>query len=209
MAATETERYLVLTKDLLSENEKASLYAAPGRSDLNSSLRLLDQLHQTYGELDAVDQMSGYNFERLLSDTLLIKMDIASMAHGLEARSPFLDHKLIEFAAHLPSKMKLPGRQTKPLLRQLAEKYLPSEVVHAPKKGFEVPLQNWMTGSLNAMLKERLTDKASLAQQRFDPQAIDRFLTTQGWDLKRWSSVAWALFCLEVWWSHYNRATTR
>ncbi len=208
LAASEYERYLVLTKDLLSEAEKQSLYAPTDNGKVTSSLRLLDQLRIAYGDLEAVDQMSGYNFERLLSDTLLIKMDMASMAHGLEARSPFLDHELIEFAAQIPSDLKLPGRQTKPLLRQLADKYLPEEVVHAPKRGFEIPLQKWMTGRLNGTLHERLTDRSSFAQQHFRPEAVDAFLTTQGWDLKRWSSVAWMLLCLEIWWSHRTSATT-
>lgn len=208
LACTEFERYLVLTKDLLSETEKQSLYAPRPSSQHLSSLRLLEDLKHQYGNLNAVDQMSGYNFQRLLGDTLLIKMDMASMAHSLEARSPFLDHSLIEFAAQLPPGLKLGGRQTKPLLRELAKKYLPNEVVRAPKRGFEIPLQKWMTGQLNPLLRERLTDRASLSCKIFDPMAIDRFLSTDRWDLKRWSSIAWMLLCLEIWWSHQNNATT-
>ena len=209
LAAPETERYMVLTKDLLSEAEKSNFYGAASATSLEESVRLLDQLRHSYGTLDAVDQMSGYNFERLLSDTLLIKMDIASMAHSLEARSPFLDHKMIELAAQIPASVKLPGRRTKPLLRQLAEKYLPTDIVHAPKRGFELPLQKWMTGSLNDTLTERLTDKASFAQSHFDQSAVDAFLTARGWDLKRWASVAWMMLCLEIWWSRQGALTTR
>ncbi len=202
LAATEFERYLVLTKDLMSETDKNRFFQHRTAPPLQPSVRLLEGQRHAYGKLEAVDQMSGYNFDRLLSDTLLIKMDMASMAHGLEARSPFLDHELIEFAAKLPARLKLSGRETKPLLRQLAEQYLPEDVVRAPKRGFEAPLQKWMTGSLNPMLTQRLTDSSSLAHHYFDSGAVETFLSTKGWDLKRWASVAWMLLCLEIWWSH-------
>ena len=126
------------------------------------------------------------------------------MAHSLEARSPFLDHELIEFAARLPEAVKLPGATTKPLLRGIAARLLPDDIVKAPKRGFEIPLLRWMRTDLNAMLVERVTDRASYATAHFDRDMIGRLLNGAGWDAKRWAGVAWALLCLEIWWDRYR-----
>ncbi len=203
LAAPEDERYLVLTKDLLSETEKAKLY---GREPFGSgwpfaSARLLDGIVPNSEHLGPVDRMTAWNMTRLLADTLLIKMDIASMAHGLEARSPLLDQDLVDFVARLPDEMKLKGRETKPLLRRIAEKHLPRDVAHAPKRGFEIPLQRWMEGPLNGLLRARLTDSQSFAAMHFARGGVDAFLDAKGWERKRWAGIAWALLCLEIWWA--------
>ena len=145
------------------------------------------------------------DFHHLLGEQHLVKMDMASMAHTLEARSPFLDHELIEFVARLPENCRLPGGETKPLLRALAKKLLPPHIAGLPKRGFEVPLQRWMQHDLNAMLTERVMDPASYAMTHFDSGAVAALLMGQGWDAKRWAAVAWMLLCLEIWWDNYRR----
>lgn len=203
LAASEEDRYLVLTKDLLDEHQKALLENAPAR-DLMASTRLLDRLAAP--GLGPVDRMTAWNMTRLLADTLLIKMDIASMASSLEARSPLLDQDLVAFVARLPDDLKLPGRETKPLLRRLADRHLPPDVAHAPKRGFEIPLQRWMEGPMNATLHARLTDSASFAQTHFDRRGVATFLAAKGWDRKRWAGAAWMLLCLEIWWARQTGA---
>lgn len=201
LATPERERYLVLTKDLLSEADKADLMGMTAEP----AVRLLDGILPPDMALGPIDRMTAWNMSRLLADTLLIKMDIASMAHGLEARSPFLDQDLVSFVARLPEALKLSGRETKPLLRRLAERLLPRDVARAPKRGFEIPLQRWMTGELKPLLTERLTDRTGFAANHFAEPAVARFLAPHGWDLKRWSSIAWALLCLEIWWARRPR----
>ena len=92
-----------------------------------------------------------------LPGDLLVKMDIASMHCGLEARSPFLDHELIEFCARLPAVQGQRGTG-KYLLKKLAEKYFPKSFVHRQKMGFGIPLATWMRNDLRPMLEDILRD---------------------------------------------------
>ena len=156
-------------------------------------------------ELGPVDTVVLRDFHHLLGEQHLVKMDMASMAHTLEARSPFLDHKLIEFVARLPESLKLSGGRTKPLLRALAKRLLPPRIANLPKRGFEIPLQRWMRHDLNSMLTERVMDPASYALTHFDAGAVATLLVGEGWDAKRWAAVAWMLLCLEIWWDNYRR----
>ena len=98
----------------------------------------------------------------------------------------------------------MPGATTKPLLRGIASRLLPDDIVKAPKRGFEIPLLRWMRNDLNAMLVERVTDPASYAMAHFDRDRIEHVLSGRGWDAKRWAAVAWALLCLEIWWDRYR-----
>ncbi|MCH8250327.1 MAG: asparagine synthetase B, partial [Proteobacteria bacterium] len=96
--------------------------------------------------LDPLSQFMAIDFVLGMSDCLLVKVDIATMAFGLEARCPFLDHRIVEWASGVKRTSLLPGHTTKPVLRELARRYLPNDVVAAPKRGFEIPLTKWMLG---------------------------------------------------------------
>lgn len=194
------ERFVALTSDRLSENDKALLYGGP--SPLAPSVRWANEV-ETDG-LGPVDAMLKRDFHRLLGDDHLVKMDMASMASTLEARSPFLDHHLIDVAASLPESVKLGGNTTKPVLRALAERHLPREIVHAPKRGFEIPLLRWMSGEMNGMLLERVLDPSSYCMTHFDPAQVEALLSGAGWDRKRWAACVWGLLCLEIWWTRYR-----
>ncbi len=207
MGCDDHESYSILTADLLTETDKARLYA-PSQSlavpQLLSAMRHIAEDDGQVADLGAVDAMLLRDFRHLLGDAHLVKMDMASMAHSLEARSPFLDHELIEFAARLPEALKLPGTSTKPLLRAVAARLLPDDIVNAPKRGFEIPLLRWMRDDLNEMLMERVLDPGSYAMGHFDRNQIDHLLSGTGWDAKRWASVTWSLLCLEIWWDRYK-----
>lgn len=152
----------IAAMELFSEEQKSGLYGevmtesiegADAREYLeNALLRAreaagLDADQITPGLLQRAD------LETYLSGDVLHKVDRMSMAHGLEVRSPFLDVDLVGFALSLPDREKLPGRQTKPLLRQAAEKLLPAEVAGARKRGFGVPLDDWFRGPLQAQAR--------------------------------------------------------
>jgi asparagine synthase (glutamine-hydrolysing) len=207
MGCREDEQYSVLTADLLDEADKAALYGSWRDLDvppLLSALRHIAADRDAIDGLGPVDAMLFRDFRHLLGDAHLVKMDIASMAHSLEARSPFMDHELVEFVARLPESVKLPGATTKPLLRGIAGRWLPDEVVNAPKRGFEIPLLRWMRDDLNGMLIECVTDPGSYAMAHFDRDQLDHLLSGKGWDAKRWAAVVWALLCLEIWWVRYR-----
>lgn len=204
LSRTGGERYLVLTGDGLAEVEKARLYGdRVGAMDQPD-----DALHNILSVdagLGPVDAMLLRDFHHLLGEQHLVKMDMASMAHTLEARSPFLDHELIEFVARLPEDLKLSSGETKPLLRALAKELLPAGAAALPKRGFEIPLQRWMQNDLKSMLHERIMDPASYAMTHFDCGEVAALLVGRGWDAKRWAGVAWSLLCLEIWWDNYRR----
>ena len=110
--------------------------------------------------LDPVDRLLGVDVAGYLPGDLLTKVDIATMAHSLEARSPLLDHELMEFAAKLPARCKLRGRQKKWLLRRAYRWNVPEEILSGPKKGFGVPLGEWFRGELAAEVRDVLLDPA-------------------------------------------------
>src|SRR5205085_8674369 len=107
-----------------------------------------------------------------LPEDLLAKVDIASMANSLEARSPFLDHRLVEFCAALPSSLKLRGRTSKWLLRRLMHDRLPPPILSRSKMGFGVPVGEWLRSDLRPLLDD--TVLSSRAQQRgyFNAQSV-------------------------------------
>ena len=134
------------------------LMGGEGRTPLVQSWR-----HRWMGEAfeqagNPIDRMLWLDNRTYLPDDLLVKMDIAAMHCGLEARSPLLDHELIEFCATLPVNMKVRGRTTKYLLKRLAEKYFPREFVHRPKMGFAIPVAEWLRGPLRRRVEENLFD---------------------------------------------------
>ena len=110
-----------------------------------------------------IDRMLWIDNRTYLPGDLLVKMDIASMHCGLEARSPLLDHEVIEFCASLPVDLKVQGGTGKYLLKKLAERYLPKEVIYRRKMGFAIPAAHWLRGRLAPLIEEVLFD-ASLME---------------------------------------------
>jgi asparagine synthase (glutamine-hydrolysing) len=110
-----------------------------------------------------IDRMLWIDNHAYLPGDLLVKMDIASMHCGLEARSPLLDHEVIEFCAALPTSLKVRHRTGKYLLKRLAERYFPKEFVHRRKMGFGIPLAEWLRGRLRPMIQEVLADPDAMA----------------------------------------------
>jgi asparagine synthase (glutamine-hydrolysing) len=106
-----------------------------------------------------IDRMLWQDNRTYLSDTLLVKMDIASMHCGLEARSPLLDQEVIEFCAGLPVELKVNGRVGKYLLKKLAEKYYPAGFVHRKKMGFGIPVAQWLRGPLRGLVEATILDR--------------------------------------------------
>jgi asparagine synthase (glutamine-hydrolysing) len=105
---------------------------------------------------DVISRRLFADFHSYLPDDLLVKEDRMTMAAGLEARVPLLDDEVVAFAARMPASLKVRGLTTKYLLKQVAERYLPREVVHRAKHGFAVPVSEWLRGPLRAMASDML-----------------------------------------------------
>ena len=146
-----------------------------------------------------VDRMLEVDVGTYLADGLLPKMDIATMAHGLEARSPFLDHELMELAASIPGDLKVRGGEKKWILRTALRGWLPDEVLDRRKQGFVVPLSAWLRGDLRAWAHDVLLDPATLNRGYFQRASVERLLERHAGGNDREATRIWALVMLELW----------
>jgi len=157
-----------------------------------------------------LDRMLDADLRLWLPDDLLMKMDKMSMAASIEARVPLLDHPLIEWAARLPARHKIRGLEGKVLLKRLARRRLPVEVVDRPKVGFTVPLAPWFRGPLKSLLVETLLSPVSLGRGYYE-EAVLRGLVEDHLEGRRdRSRELWTLLTLELWHRAYiDRAPQR
>jgi asparagine synthase (glutamine-hydrolysing) len=143
-----------------------------------------------------------------LPDDLLVKVDVASMAHGLEARSPFLDHELMQWAARLPISQKIDAYQTKKLLKKTLEPLLPLEVLYRPKMGFGVPIDQWIRGPLNAFLHETLLSPKALGRGLIQEDMIRTMLVEHERGIRQHHTRLWGLLMLELWFEMWIDSVT-
>jgi asparagine synthase (glutamine-hydrolysing) len=149
--------------------------------------------------VDRVDQLLATDVRTYLPDDLLVKMDIATMAYSLEARSPFLDHELMEFAASLPVEHKLRGSDGKRLLKSALRRILPEEVLTRPKMGFGVPLARWFREELRDLPADVLLDRRSLDRGYFRREEIECLIEEHRASAADHSLRLWVLLQLETW----------
>jgi asparagine synthase (glutamine-hydrolysing) len=129
----------------------------------------------------------------------VMKQDQMSMAASIESRVPFLDHKLVEYAATLPDNWKLNGWPTKRVLRESMKDLLPASILKRPKMGFPVPFADWTRGAWNAVVRDVLLDRRSRERGIIDPTAVDRLLSDHANGRTDGGDRIWSLFNLELW----------
>ena len=130
---------------------------------------------------------------------ILTKVDIASMAHSLEVRSPFLDHKVIEMAIGMPVDLKMRGLTCKYILRKAFDDVVPREIIDRPKKGFGVPIDQWFMTELQGFLKNVLLDERTHARGYFLPEAVATLIDEHVNHVFNHCHRLWALLMLELW----------
>jgi asparagine synthase (glutamine-hydrolysing) len=138
-----------------------------------------------------------------LPNDLLVKVDIASMAVSLEARSPFLDHHVIEFAASLPEKFKLRGLTTKYLLKRVLKKLVPVENLNRAKMGFGVPIGYWFRDRMKNFLGETILSDKALKRGLFKPEAVKRMFDLHTGGERDYAHQLWTLLMLELWFNRF------
>ena len=130
---------------------------------------------------------------------LLMKQDQMSMSTSIESRVPFLDHRLVEFAARLPDRMRLSGFTTKRILREAVRGLLPTSILTRKKMGFPVPFAGWVAGRWYSVAREVLLDRRTQERGLFDPVAVERLLEDHRAGVRRGGDAVWALTNLELW----------
>jgi asparagine synthase (glutamine-hydrolysing) len=148
---------------------------------------------------DPVDLMQWLDYQWYLPGDLLVKMDIASMACSLEARSPFLDQQVIEYCAALPSAMKTDGRARKIVLREAFRGLLPDPILDRPKHGFSMPLRAWLRGPLTALARELLIEQPRGVREFFDLAVIRRMFEAHVSGRRNHAHRLWALMVFAQW----------
>src|SRR5262249_12896116 len=145
------------------------------------------------------DAAMAVDVQSYLPHDLLVKVDITSMANSLEARSPFLDHEVMELAARLPVNLKLRRGQSKYLLKRAFADLLPREHVRRRKMGFGVPVGRWLRGPLRELLCDTLLSERSLARGYFQPGEVIRTVRQHLEGQADHSFALWSLLMLELW----------
>lgn len=151
------------------------------------------------GAPDPVEVMLDVDVQTYLPGDLLVKMDIATMAHSLEVRSPFLDHVFMERVARLPSDLKLRRGVPKALLKEAVRPWLPDAVIDRKKMGFGVPIASWFRGRLEHLPDEVLLDPIAVARGLFRPQAVRRLVADHRSGARDNANKLWSLLQLELW----------
>ncbi len=167
------------------------------------SLALLEPRYERADTRDPAERAQAMDVETYLPDDLLVKADVATMANSLEGRSPFLDHRVAEFAARLPADQKLRGRQTKCVLRQAMRPHLPEAVLHRGKQGFGVPMGAWFRGQLRSFAQDVLLDRQTRERGLLDPVAVGQLLEEHLSGRADHGERIWQLLWLEVWFRTY------
>lgn len=183
--------------------EAAAALYAPAFAEEVAHVDPLEAYRARFREADATcdeERVLWADFALYLPDDILVKVDVATMAHGLESRAPLLDHVLVEWAMRVPLREKVRLGRRKRLLRRLARRLLPPAVARAPKRGFAVPIDAWFRGPLVPLLRDLVLAPDARTRAVLDPRAVEGLLDqhlARAWD---WHHELWAVLWLEVWW---------
>jgi asparagine synthase (glutamine-hydrolysing) len=198
------ERYLRWVS-VFDSNAKQNLYSDDFRGR-TSEMNAADELNPWFAQANGagiVDASMLTDIMTYLPNDLLVKVDIATMANSLEARSPFLDHHVIEFAASLPENLKLRGLTTKYLLKRVLRKLLPAENLDRRKMGFGVPIGHWFRGELQPFLRENLLSEKALNRGVFNPAAVKQLVELHTRGERDHAHQLWTLLMLELWFARF------
>ena len=206
-ALTPKERYLRWAT-FLSGPEAHALLSEASREHVVSSeyqVRTERLLRNISDEEESISQWLYTDSQVVLPNDMLMKVDAMSMAHGLEVRVPFLDHRVVEYAFQLPEESKMNRRMKKRIVQDTFRSVLPRSLYRRPKQGFEVPLLKWFRSELKSTIEnDLLADDFVADQQLFDPTGVQQlkqrlFSSTPG----DTHATVWALIVFQQWWKKY------
>jgi asparagine synthase (glutamine-hydrolysing) len=169
---------------------------------------ILDGLAGSLAALDGLYPYLAFDQQYYLADDILVKSDRMSMAHAVEVRPPFLDHRIVEFAATLPDSLKIQGSRQKLLLKELMKDKLPASILNRKKVGFDIPAHEWLRGSLRPLLLSTLNDGLAEHADLFRADTIQSYLQLH---LERRANLGyhlWGLMILFLWMKQWRIQST-
>jgi len=157
--------------------------------------------------IDNKEKISLFDINNYLANNLMYKMDIASMANGLEVRLPFLDYRLVEFSINLPTNLKINGNMHKFLMKKDLERYLPAHLIYRKKWGFPAPVSKWLTGDLAYLVKDHLLNKFKIEQQGiFSYSFVENIVNEFTMGNHYLGKKIWSLVVFQLWYEkHYEK----
>ena len=187
------------------EQAKLNLYSETFRNETAgfSTIGFLEPWFAKANGAGIVDASLLTDTMTYLPNDLLVKMDIASMTVSLEARSPFLDHHLMEFAASLPERLKLRGMTTKYLLKRILKKFVPEENLTRAKMGFGIPIGHWFRTNMQTFLRETLLSEKALARGLFNRDKVRQMIDQHVERKVDHDQRLWSLLMLELWFERF------
>jgi asparagine synthase (glutamine-hydrolysing) len=149
-----------------------------------------------------LQQIIFTEFRHRLPELLLMRVDKITMAHSIEARVPFLDHRIVEYAMRIPDHLKLRGDQPKYVLKKAVEGIIPSNIIHRPKQGFHAPTTEWFRGPLADYARHRILDSPMRKEAYFDYDGISRLLAAHAAGRKHGQTI-WSILNFTMWWERW------
>jgi asparagine synthase (glutamine-hydrolysing) len=201
----------VAWKAFFSEDMKAELYRpSNGNGNGNGhhkgrrpSVQLLQDYYDRYTSDDLLNRLLYVDMKVQLVDDMLTKVDRMSMAHSLEVRVPLLDLRLVEFMARLPSSLKVHGMTLKYLLKRVARRLLPKEILRRPKAGFTIPVAVWLKHDLRDMVSDYLSPPRLADQGLFRSEVVEAMLAAHWSGRHDYSRNIWNLLMFSLWHERY------
>jgi len=205
------ERRNILWHCFFDNETKYKIYSDEMRQVFfhNDSFSYMANVFRNAPANDILDRTFYTDIKTYLPECLLVKMDVASMANSLEARSPFLDHKLLEFTATLPSNWKLHGITTKYILKQTFKDFLPKEILHRGKQGFGIPVGKWFREDWKDYFREIVLSPQAIKRGYFRKKTLEQLFNEHMQGYRDHGYRLWALLMLELWHQIFIERETR
>lgn len=191
----------------LQQMEKSRLYSSGMQGELNgaSAYDFIRNYFRTSRTPDEINRQLYVDIKSYLVDDILVKVDRMSMAVSLEARVPFLDHRVVEFAATLPGHLKLRGKKTKYVLKKAMGQLLPHDILHRGKEGFSIPIKNWLRTDLKELMMDVLSPDRIKNEGLFNPDYVKTLVDEHLDGVENHSHRLWAMMVFGIWQDIYLR----
>lgn len=190
---------------LFDDREKAHMLS-DGYLEHIKGLETTARVREHYNRIatrDPLNRALHHDFENLLPDQVLAFVDRLSMAHSVEIRPPFLDHRLIEYAATLPGSLKIRGGRVKHILKEALKDLLPDDLLDRPKEGFVLPINQWLQTQLDGFIAERLNPAALSKHGFFRPQSVEKILADKSREPAASGNRIWNILMFQIWWDQH------